>query len=150
MSVSPEPQIELAGLKIWVHARQFPDLEDYWDGNWIIVTVHCHSPGADVWIRHNPCVHLPELEGWRDAVADMRTTLSGKAKLDCMEPYLRVDLTMQTLGHILMEVQITPNNVREEHKFKFEIDQNYLDLLLTQCSAVLAEYAIRGERPVPR
>jgi hypothetical protein len=27
------PAIQLAGLSIWVHGRQFPDLHDYWDGN---------------------------------------------------------------------------------------------------------------------
>ena len=33
-----EPDIKLAGLQIWVHGRQFPDSDDYWDGNWLYVT----------------------------------------------------------------------------------------------------------------
>lgn len=43
------PDIELEGSQMWIHGRQFPNDEDYWDGNWLNVTAHCGSHGANVW-----------------------------------------------------------------------------------------------------
>ena len=40
--------LKLEGLQIWVHGRQFPDLHDYWDGNWLRVTAHCGGSGASI------------------------------------------------------------------------------------------------------
>lgn len=44
-----QPDIKLNGLQIWIHGRQYPNEEDYWDGNWLNVTAHCGSQGAEVW-----------------------------------------------------------------------------------------------------
>ena len=43
------PDIKLAGLQIWIHSRQFPDTDDFWDGNWLNITAHCGADGASVW-----------------------------------------------------------------------------------------------------
>jgi hypothetical protein len=141
------PQIKLAGLEVWIHHRSH--FQDYWDGNWVNVTVRCYGPGAEV-LASGSIIHLPEIERWLDEATLMRETLSGTANLACMEPGLSVELTASSLGHILMEVQITPDHMSQQHSFKFEIDQSYLGCLLTELRAVLAEYPIRGERPVVR
>jgi hypothetical protein len=33
-----EPDIKISGLEIWIHGNQFPDENDYWDGNWMDIT----------------------------------------------------------------------------------------------------------------
>ena len=43
-----EPALRIAGFQLWVHGYQFPDSNDYWDGNWLRVTVHCGAAGASV------------------------------------------------------------------------------------------------------
>jgi hypothetical protein len=53
-----EPDLKLAGFQLWVHSRQFPQEEDYWDGNWVNVTAHCAGKGASVWVR-GAIIHLP-------------------------------------------------------------------------------------------
>jgi hypothetical protein len=137
------PQIRLEGLQIWVHSRQFPEATDYWDGNWINVTVHCGAKGADVWTS-GAIIHLPEIKGWADACEQMYKTLSGEAKLDCMEPELSIEMKMREQGHIEMEVYITPDHLIQEHRFRFEIDQSYLTELVNGCRAVLEAYPIRN------
>jgi hypothetical protein len=67
------PGIALAGLQIWVQGRQFPDAQDYWDGNWLDVTVHCGGEGASVWVSGS-IIHLSELLDWRDQTKQMRQT----------------------------------------------------------------------------
>jgi hypothetical protein len=136
------PEISLAGLQIWVHGRQFPDQQDYWDGNWLRVTAHCGGQGASVWVSGS-IIHLSELLDWRDQTDQMRQTLSGMAALACMEPDLRVELKMESLGQITMTVRITPEHLSQQHSFEFAIDQSYLPGFLRECGEVLGEYPIR-------
>ena len=136
------PQIRLVGLQIWVHGRQIPEATDYWDGNWLNVTAHCGAMGADVWTS-GAIIHLPEIKDWADACEKMYKTLSGDAKLVCMEPELAVEMKMREHGHISMEVSITPDHRTQEHRFEFEIDQSYLKEMITECHHVLAAYPIR-------
>lgn len=138
------PQIQLAGLQIWVHSRQFPKSNDYWDANWINVTVHCGAKGADVWAS-GAFIHLAEIKAWAGSCEQMYKTLSGEANLNCMEPELSVKMRMHELGHISMEVSLTPDCLTQEHKFQFEVDQSYLPQLVNECRSVLAKYPIQGE-----
>ena len=138
------PDITLEGLQIWIHGRQFPKATDYWDGNWLNVTAHCGDAGASVW-ANGPIVHLGEISRWHSELEPLQSTLKGEAKLDCMEPALHVSLKSTTLGHITMEVSITPNHMSQRHWFQFEIDQSYLLPLLQQCGAVLQRYPIIGK-----
>jgi hypothetical protein len=127
-----------------VHGRQFPDSNDYWDGNWINITAYCGAKGVDAWAS-GPIIHLPEIKRWADACEEMNETLSGEAILDCMEPELSVELRMKEAGHISMLVSITPDHLTQEHTFQFEIDQTYLTELVSDCRRVLADYPIRNE-----
>ena len=140
------PQIRLAGLSIWVHGRQFPDHDDYWDGNWINVTAHCGQQGASVTVG-GPIIHLSEIREWCDALTRMHEALSGEAKL-CgdYEANLSVNMEIDRSGHLFVEVQITPDQMSQRHSFKYELDQTYLSPLLSQCSGVLDQYPIRGRQ----
>jgi hypothetical protein len=135
--------IKLAGLEIWVHGRQFPEVDDYWDSNWLNVTVHCEAPGAEVWVS-GPIIHLTELANWVDACEKMYQTLRGEADLECVEPELSVKLKMKLLGQISMSVEITPNNLMQLHKFNFDVDQSYLKNSITDCHKILAEFPLKG------
>jgi hypothetical protein len=136
------PDISLAGLQIWVHSRLFPEVNDYEDGNWVNVTAHCGSKGAEVWVS-GPIIDLPEIKVWLEECEKMNKTLSGEANLDCIEPELSVRLRAEPLGHIRMEVEITPDNLTQEHRFQFEIDQSYLAELINECRRLLAKYPIK-------
>ncbi len=138
-----EPTIQLSGLQIWTHGRQFPDMNDYWDGNWLRVTVHCGAQGSSVWAS-GAFIHLPELYAWHKSAVEMYKTLKGHANLECMEPELSIKMKACSLGHMKMEVEITPNHLEQEHKYYFEIDQTYLAKLIKQCDSVLKAYPIRG------
>lgn len=138
-----QPNIKLQSLRIWVHGRQFPHKTDFWDGNWLQVTVDCTSKGAEVTIN-GPLIHLSELEAWLTAAEKLHTTMIGEANLDCMEPELKVKLVGNKLGKIFMTVDITPDNVFQQHIFRSEIDQSYLPELIAECRGILASYPIRS------
>jgi hypothetical protein len=134
--------IRLAGFQIWVHSRQFPQSQDYWDGNWLNVTAHCEAYGASVWTS-GAIINLPEIARWADACEAMYQTLSGEANLERVEPELYVELKAGSLGHISMKVEITPDNMTQEHTFLLGLDQSYLPDLIKDCRKVLVDYPIR-------
>jgi hypothetical protein len=138
-----EPDIKLAGLRLWIHGYQF-EAEDYWDGNWLNVTAHCSAEGASVFTS-GPIVHLSELHTWSFQCEQMYSALSGEAKLECMEPELAVSLKAENLGHITMEVSITPNNLKQRHWFQYDIDQSYLTQLIAQCREIFRCYPMKGD-----
>jgi hypothetical protein len=137
------PDLKIMGLKIWVHHRQFPKAEDYWDGNWINVTALCEAQGASVRIDGN-IIHLSEIERFISGADKVYQNLKGKAELSCMEPELSVGLEAKSLGQIEMVVDMTPDHLSQSHRFIFEVDQSYLPKLISDSRLILKKYPIKG------
>ncbi len=135
--------IVLEGLHIWVHGREFPEAHDYWDGNWLNVTIYYGTHNAQVWTS-GPVMHLPGLARWLEACERMYQTLSGEASLTYIEPALAVKLQIDKQGHIVSTVEITPDFIAQEHIFRFEVDQSYLPGLIRGCQDVLTTFPVRG------
>ncbi len=138
-----DPDIKLDSLQIWIHGREFPQAEDYWDGNWLNVTAHCGSRGADVWTS-GAILHVPDIARWLANLEEMNKSLSGEANLVSLEPELCVELNTKGHGQISMRVEITPDHLTQEHNFEFEIDQSYLLSLIESCRKLIAKYPVRG------
>ena len=138
-----EPDLKLSGLQIWIHNRQCPNDHDYWDGNWLDVTVLCRALNASVW-TNGSIIHLSEIAQWLKEVEAMAISLQGEASLSCLEPKLSVTLEAKNFGHISMDVYITPD-LSQRHEFTFEIDQSYLPLLIRNCRTILKQYPIKGQ-----
>ena len=138
------PDLQVAGLRLWVHGRQFPMADDYWDGNWLQVTVHCGAPGASVWVT-GPILYVPEIARFLRGVEAIHASLHGEATLPCMEQELAVTLTVEVLGHITMVVYITSDHLSQTHRFTFVIDQNYLPPVIDSCRTILRQYPVKGQ-----
>ena len=141
-----EPDLKVAGLQLWVHGRQFPESEDYYDGNWLRVTAHCGASGASVWAE-GAIVMITDIYGFG---AECTAMLCGKTKSAALapcEPDLKVSLeATDSLGHIRALVEITPDHLSQSHRFEFEVDQTYLPVIIKQCSEIVQEYPIRGNQ----
>ena len=111
-----EPHLHLAGLTLWVHGYQYRDVDDYWDGNWLNATAVCSADGATVLLR-GAFIRTNEIQDWQHAVDKLLADLEGEAKLECMEPEIAVTLRAKSIGAVEMEVQITPDQLTQEHRF---------------------------------
>ncbi|MFM6127276.1 MAG: hypothetical protein ACKPBV_00725 [Sphaerospermopsis kisseleviana] len=141
-----EPDLQVAGLRLWVHGRQFPESEDYYDGNWLRVTAHCGASGASVWAQ-GAILMVTDVAGLGDGCAAMLCGKTKSAALAPLEPDLKVSLeATDSLGHIRAQVEITPDYVLQSHRFDFEVDQTYLPGVIKQCSEIVNEYPIRGNQ----
>jgi hypothetical protein len=138
-----EPNITLAGLKLWVHGYQFRESQDYWDGNWLHASAMCSEGGSSVLVQGH-FIRTDEIIQWQSAVEKLGLELTGEASLECMEPNIAVTLKAVSRGTVEMEVRITPNQLTQDHTFRFEIDQSYLQPLSSQCARVLHAFPLRG------
>jgi len=139
-----EPDLKLGGFSLWVFGRQFPDANDYWDGNWLNVRARAEAPGASV-VAHGAIVHTSELAGFVEQLESLYTNLVGEAALRCMEPNLQIVLRGDALGHVAVKVMMTPDHMTQSHEFKFDLDQTYLGPFLNGCRSVLSRWPVRAE-----
>lgn len=137
-----KPDIELAGLKLWVHSYQYRNADDYDDANWLNATAICAEKGATVLVE-GAFIPTDEIFAWQRAVEELAANLSGEARLECLEPEIAVTLKGLPLGAVEMRVQITPDQLTQAHRFTFAIDQSYLGLLASQCASLLNCFPIR-------
>ena len=118
------PDIEIAGLRIWVLGRQFGELRDSWDGDWINVLAECSSGDSRVRAA-GAILHLSEIQRWLDDARDLHRTMNGAAALDTVEPYLKANIQLRD-GRGSLVVEISQDHLTQEHRFTFDIDQSYL------------------------
>ena len=137
-----EPDLGLAGLSIWVLGRQFPDQNDYWDGNWLNVRVRVEPTGATV-EAHGPIIHASELESFTKELEQLDSALTGNASLKCMEPNLDVVIRGDKRGQATMTIRITPDHMTQSHEFICSIDQTYFKPFIAQCRKILSDYPIK-------
>jgi hypothetical protein len=143
-NASGECDLILSGLRLWVHGREFEDSTDYWDGNWLRVTARCEYPGTCVSVD-GPVLHLGELQAFLTGLEALHSTLNGVAKLDTIEPNLRVELVAEKRSHIRLTIEITPDYLQQSHRFVDGIDQTYLPALMAGCRAILVRHPLVGQ-----
>ena len=141
MRAETAPDLKISGLAIWIDGRQFPESDDYWDANWLILRVRMEATGATV-----KCVGAilmtTNFEGFRDQLRTLYNDLEGTAKLAGLEPDLKLTLSGKGLGRIDAEVEITPDHLSQFHRFDFELDQSYLPDILSALDRLLEKYPV--------
>jgi hypothetical protein len=65
--------------------------------------------------------------------------------LECLEPALHATVSCGVRGQLTVEVNVTPDNLMQAHRFTFELDQSYLPRTISGCHRVLARFPIRGD-----
>jgi hypothetical protein len=147
---SPDPEslgpahLKVAGLELWVHDRRSPDAQDYWEGNWLIVTVRCAAEGATIWTT-GPLVRVPDLARWAAALDRLqRPEGVGVATLTSDEPNLTAVIrSTERTGDLQLVVDITPDPLTQEHRLRFTVERSGLPDLVQQCRGIVSAYPVR-------
>jgi len=141
-----KPDLTVGRFQLWIHGRQFPEAEDYYDGNWLRVTTHCGASGASVWAQ-GAILMVTDIAAFGHGCAAMHSGEAKSADLAPLEPELKVSLeASDNVGHIRMQVKITPDHLQQSHRFEFELDQSYLPGIIKKCSEIVQNYPIRGQQ----
>ena len=141
--MNADPDLRLDGLSIWVDGREFPGASDDFDSNWLRLRVLMEAPGATVACQ-GAVLMTTDFRRFRDELAAMNATLAGEATLEGYEPALKARLTMKGLGQVDGEVEITPDQLSQYHRFRLDLDQSYLPALIAGCDAILARFPVVG------
>ena len=144
MTEPADPDLHLEGFRLWVHGRERPDDNDYWDGNWLTVTCVMELSGARVEAT-GPFLRTSELGLFAEQTKALHATLSGEAELACMEPQLQIRLEGDGLGHIAATIELTPDHFNQLHRFRFDTDQTWLPSVLASCEKILSEFPVCGQ-----
>ncbi|HTQ39151.1 MAG TPA: hypothetical protein VMJ32_08980 [Pirellulales bacterium] len=138
-----EPNIKIDGLKLWIHCRQFPDAQDYWDGNWLSATAICEAHNATVKVTGSVLMNV-DIARWMKKCEQLHRNEISEANLEPLEPNLKITIrSVDKRGHLEVVVEITPEHMTQRHRFTFGIDQSYLPRLISECHAILKEHPIR-------
>lgn len=139
-----DPDLKVVGFQLWVHEREFPDAQDYDDGNWLLVTACCVASGASVWV-HGAILTVGDIEGFGRECDELHRGELKSASLSPWEPNLKVSIELaDEVGHLRAIVEITPQHLEQQHRFEFEIDQSFLPEIVQQCSAIVRKFPCRG------
>ena len=148
---SPDPDslgpahLKVAGLELWVHDRRSPDAQDYWEGNWLVVTVRCDAAGATIWTT-GPMLRVPDLARWAAALDRLhqRPEEVGVATLTSDEPNLTaVVRSTDRTSELQLVVDITPDPLTQEHRLRFAVERSALPDLVQQCRGIVKAYPVR-------
>jgi hypothetical protein len=77
-------------LSMHVTRREFPEASDYWDGNWVYVTIQIRAGAFHG--EYEALLRTNELASFRDQLGALHATLNGSATFETMEHWLRVDI----------------------------------------------------------
>lgn len=138
-----QPDLRLAGLSLWAWNYEFPDSEDYWDGNWLNIDARVEANAAAVKIN-GVCLRTNEVAAFARQLEELYERVEGTAELSCMEPNLSIKATCDKLGQVEVIVDITPDHMTQKHQFIFSIDQTYLPEVLKGCRQILERFPVKG------
>lgn len=134
----------IGNFELWIYGREFPEADDYWDGNWLNSAARCSTASSQVGIN-GPFIHLTELRQWLTDLKDMYASLEGEARLKCMEPNLDLSIKVNKRGNCTMTVHITPDPLCEQHVFVFaDLDQSYLLPVIDSLEKIFKIYPLKG------
>ena len=140
-----EPDLKLGGLSLWAEARERPDDDDYWDGNWLIIRAKVEAPGSSVELR-GPWLRTDEVASFLIEIEAMSKDLRGRAALAPIEPAITVTLEMGSLGQIAVHIEATPDHMSQRHSFHFGFDQSYLPEIIRGCRKILVRFPVKGSK----
>lgn len=138
---SRAPDIQLAGLRVWVDGRHETDTNDYWDGNWVTVLAEYRSDRSHVTVA-GPLVHLSEIVTLHKGCTKLATRQVQEAGLFCMEPNLKIELWAVPGDQFIGKVRITPDHKAEMHDFGFAFNAAELNALVQACGDLLSRYPV--------
>lgn len=124
--------------------REFPDLNDYWDGNWIFATVSIAARAFRG--EFEAQLRAEELVGFRDQLRPLHEKLVGGAKFETMESWLTIDVQGDGKGHFHAAcVALDRPGTGNRLTFGLDFDQTELPEIVRGPDAICAAFPVVGK-----
>lgn len=134
-------EVQIGPLRLAVLGRVYPEAQTEWAADRLLVEAVCVGTRSRVEASGD---FMPALSFRRftAALKVMYSALTGEARLEAYDPYLKLILRMSDgLGHVSGKVEITSADESERHSFEFAaLDQTDLPSLISQMSEITDAY----------
>lgn len=123
--------------------RNYPEVSDYWDGNWLGSSIDVHVGGFRGHVDAD--LRAEEFASFRDALRRLTEDLSGTATFETMEHWLTIRVSGDGRGHFeaLCELRDDPG-MGNQLRFTLAFDQTYLPAMLHELDAIVAAFPVVG------
>lgn len=141
-SLFAKPDLEMQGLQIWIHGREFPG------DDWLNTTIHCGKQDSEVWVRFTPAIHLIELRRLKEGLERLISNLDESISLNATEPYLEIQFASSSPDNAIangieMKVEITPDQMHEKHEYLFSTSKTELESCVSELHDILNRYPFK-------
>jgi hypothetical protein len=128
---------------IWVHNREFPDNMDYWDGNWLYVTIVCGNNNSEASV-YGPYMRSDEFSELKNSLITLDNS-TGESSLEfgTMEPYLFITFKNSSTNKE-MEINIKDDTTVRPQRFFFKVNHEQLISCIEQIDRILLMFPIIG------
>lgn len=130
-------------LEINVLRRKYPDTNNYWDINWLDVSVRISASD----FKADYCTNLrtDELKSWYDALVSLKNSTGNEAELSSMEGGLCLHCVIRRTGRF--DCKGTAKNFfGDKLEFSLSADNQVLYDVLSQLERLLKDYPVLGSR----
>jgi len=122
-----------------------PAAGDYWDGNWLSVTVRMQAGAFRG--EYQAMVRADELAQLREGLANLHAVLQGTATLESREGVLAMRVEGDGHGHFVADCTARDQpGIGNTLQFALRFDQTDLPPVLASLDAVLARFPVTGCR----
>lgn len=142
-SVLGRPDFRIGRLALWVQGWEREQAANVHDANWLRITAWYAAKGARILLSGGSLMTF-DLDKWLEQLRSLEREHSGTALLAPIEPHLRVELTADSLGHLALEVEITPDPATQEHRFREELDPSILPERIRELAEICRKFPVRN------
>ena len=125
--------------------REFPDINDYWDGNWVLFTVSLVMPGLSVEIT-DPCIRVDELEAFLLELRSFSLGYLNAVESSFREPVVSIGIQTPEPGEEDLLARIELNVFTEDGMAgtiaEVDLTQDGLDGFIRGIEEILRDYPV--------
>ncbi len=125
--------------------REFPDTNDYWDGNWILFSVSLVMPGLSVELT-DPCIRVDELESFLLELRSFALGHLNAVESSFREPVVSIGVQAPEPGEQNLLARIEINLFTDDGVAgtvaEMDLRQDSLDLFIRGIEDILRDYPV--------
>ncbi len=125
--------------------REFPDIDDYWDGNWILIKASLGMPGLSVQIT-DPCIRVDELEAFLLELRSFSLGHLNAVESSFREPVLSIGIQSPEPGEedllARIEINVFTDDGVAGTVAEMDLRNDSLDLFIRGIEDILREYPV--------
>jgi hypothetical protein len=133
-------------LSVQLLGRAYPDVDDYWDGNWLRTEVEFAVGGFRGRVACN--IRAEEIADFCGQLTRLLETFEGTAEFRTMEEWLALTVTSDRRGHLTLAGELRDEpGIGNTLSFSLEYDQTYFRPMLDGLRDAVERFPVRGQPP---